>query len=141
MDIAEIDYVLGACDEDQLVEFVSSWERIYSVQIVQHPTLCMTLLQATDSVEAQSFYLGEAITMKCEVIIGNCIGYGLLLGDQARRVYCLAVLDAILQCNDHNSATILAWIQEQQQLIEQREQIEHMQIIQTRVDFKLMEEG
>ena len=50
--------------------------------------------------EHQPFYLGEALTTECEVIVNDTIGYGICLGDEPVRSYCIAVIDALLQTHN-----------------------------------------
>lgn len=141
MDIEIIDEVLCACEESELVDFVTGLEHAYVIQIVSSPNLCMTLIKASDSIESQEFYLGEAVTMQCEVIIDQKIGYGICLGDAPRRAYCMAVIDAVLQLEDHNYSQVLKWVQLRREKIQEQEAEENRRILTTRVDFKLLEEN
>lgn len=137
----DADYVLCECPLERLVELVKGLEPAYEVSIPQPPHICLTMLRARDSVEQQEFFLGEALTSQCEVVVNQVSGYGLVLEDQPQRVYCLAVLDALLRLKDHNEARIRQFIAEEGKALQQKEQQEHTQIMQSAVDFKLMEEA
>jgi len=135
------DYVLIECDLEQLKTLVESLEPNYDIRMVRPPSTCMTMIEAADSVENQPFYLGEALTMECEVAVGQHTGYGLCLGDQPVRCYCIAVMDALRQVQDENWEKIVQFVQKQGEQIKLKEQKEFHQILRTRVDFKLMEEA
>ena len=65
--------------------------------IVKEPSVCLTMIRTEDSLEKQEFYLGEALTTECEVAVEGAPGYGVCLGEEPVRGYCLAVVDALLQ--------------------------------------------
>ncbi|NJK97816.1 MAG: phosphonate C-P lyase system protein PhnG [Bacteroidales bacterium] len=91
------DYILNHCCLDALRQLVISLEAKFALQIVKEPSLGLTMIRAEDSVESQEFYLGEALTTDCEVSYNQITGYGICLGDEPVRAYCIAVVDALLQ--------------------------------------------
>lgn len=137
---SEIDYILCECPLEPLKSLVETLEVQYEIVIPKEPCLCLTMLKAEDSVERQAFYLGEALTTDCEVTIRGHTGYGVVLEDQPERAYCIAVIDALVQINDHNRAVIEAFLTKQWQGIQLREKQEYHNIMQSAVDFKLMDE-
>ena len=134
----DFDYVICEADVGGLRELVEQLETQYSMEMVGKPTPCLSMRRAEDSLEAQEFYLGEALTTECEVRIDSLPGYGVCLGDEAQRCYCIAVLDGLRE--SHNSA-IAGFIDEERTRIAEREQREFDLIRRTQVDFKLMEEA
>ena len=100
----------------------------------------MTMVQAEDSVEFQPFYLGEALTTECEVMVNGQRGYGICLGDEPVRSYCIAFLDAMTQLEGMELGNVHAFLNEQAILIENKAKLEYNQIMRTKVDFKLMEQ-
>jgi alpha-D-ribose 1-methylphosphonate 5-triphosphate synthase subunit PhnG len=70
-------------------------------------------------------------------------GYGVCLGEEPVRGYCLAVVDALMQHDTARNGShqeISAFLAHHQQRIAEREQREFNLILQSQVDFKLMEE-
>ena len=134
------DKVLVDCDLHALVSFVESIENQLNIKVVREPGICLTMVRAEDSVEKQEFYLGEALTTECEVSIDGQMGYGICLGDEPKRAYCIAVIDALLQSNKHYNNEIKDFLDTQAVLVAQNNQEEFNQIMRTRVDFKLMDE-
>lgn len=136
------DYVFCECNLEQLQQWVEHHlEPHLEIKITKEPSTCLTMIKAEDSVEKQPFYLGEALTTECEVIINNQIGYGICLGDEPIRAYCLALVDALLVDSNQFTETIEAFIQQQYQSIQLKEQREHHHIMQTKVDFKMMDQA
>jgi alpha-D-ribose 1-methylphosphonate 5-triphosphate synthase subunit PhnG len=98
------------------------------------------MIPAQDSLEGQKFYLGEALTTECEVLVDHMPGYGVCLGDEPVRTYCIAVVDALLQSGDSVPHEIDIFLSEQRDILSHEQQDEFDLILQTQVDFKLMEE-
>ncbi|MBY0481693.1 MAG: phosphonate C-P lyase system protein PhnG [Chitinophagaceae bacterium] len=136
----EIDYVLCECALSALQELVEILEKECQIEIVKTPTICMTMIEAEDSVELQPFYLGEALTTESELIVDGKIGYGICLGDEPVRSYCIAFVDAYLKKEGRNTMVLLNFIREHNKIIEEERQEEHAYIMRTKVDFKLMEQ-
>ncbi len=134
------DYILCECELEPLQEFVSSLEDKYEVKIAKMPSVCMTMIQAEDSVEFQEFYLGEALTTECAVLVNDQLGYGICLGDEPVRSYCIGFIDALTQLPGADLTAVEAFLNEQAEIIGKAEQLEYNQILRTRVDFKLMEQ-
>jgi alpha-D-ribose 1-methylphosphonate 5-triphosphate synthase subunit PhnG len=136
----EQDFILCECELEPLRDFVASIEGNFEITIAKAPSTCMTMIQAEDSVEFQDFYLGEALTTECEVIVNGQRGYGICLGDEPVRGYCIAFIDALTQLSGADLQAVEAFLNKQYQLIKKAEQLEYNQIMRTRVDFKLMEQ-
>jgi phosphonate C-P lyase system protein PhnG len=136
----DIDYILCECDLDPLQQFIEKLEKNYDVKIVKEPSICLTMVKAEDSVEFQEFYLGEALTIECELIVNGKIGYGICLGDEPVRSYCIAFVEAVSQLNDYSITLINNFLKEQLAIIEYKNRLEYNQILRSKVDFKLMEQ-
>ncbi|MFI5136321.1 MAG: phosphonate C-P lyase system protein PhnG [Sphingobacteriales bacterium] len=134
------DYILCECELAPLENFVASLEEKFEVKIPKAPAICMTMIQAEDSVEFQEFYLGEALTTECEVTVNGQRGYGICLGDEPLRSYCIAFIDALTQLPGADLQGVNAFLNEQARLINEAAQLEYNQILRTKVDFKLMEQ-
>jgi phosphonate C-P lyase system protein PhnG len=136
----QADYILCECALEPLEAFVRDLEQQCIVQVIRQPAVAMTMIRAEDSVEGQPFYLGEALITECEVNVDGQPGFGICMGDEPVRSYCIAVIDALLQLPDARRTRVNAFLSEQERLIAAAVQTEHKQIQRTKVDFKLMEE-
>ena len=134
------DYILCECELEPLENFVASLEGKFEIKIAKVPSTCMTMIQAEDSVEFQEFYLGEALTTECEVLVNGQRGYGICLGDEPVRSYCIAFVDALTQLPGADLHTLNTFLNEQAEIIDKASQLEYNQIMRTKVDFKLMEQ-
>jgi len=135
------DYTLCECDLDPLRRLVDRLEAAYTVTVRKSPSVCLTMIPAEDSLEGQKFYLGEALTTECEVEVDGLPGFGLCLGDEPVRAYSIAVVDALLHSGRPTPAEIEAFLREHGEAVARRDQDEFDLILQTQVDFKLMEEA
>jgi alpha-D-ribose 1-methylphosphonate 5-triphosphate synthase subunit PhnG len=141
MDSVEMrDEVLVECELSALVALVEDLEQRYEFSIARQPGICLTMVQAQDSIELQQFYLGEAITTECEVIHNQAIGYGLCLGEQPQRAYCIAVVDALEMAYQHLPPDVVAFVDHHRSLLTQQQEEEHGALMKSRVDFKLFDE-
>src|SRR5262245_23566140 len=131
--------VLCECDREPLKTLVEGLEMQHEVTIVKEPSVCLTMVRAEDSLDKQEFYLGEALTTECEVSVDGRVGYGLCLGDEPVRGYCLAVIDALSDAGATSNSKVQAFIAQHRQLVSARETEEFHLILRTQVDFKLME--
>jgi phosphonate C-P lyase system protein PhnG len=134
------DYILCECELQPLESFVSGLEAAHEIKLVKEPAICMTMIEAEDSVEFQPFYLGEALTTECEVWVDGCRGIGICLGDEPVRSYCIAFMDAYSQLPDASQPEIDNFLNQQRAAIELRNKVENELIMRTKVDFKLMEQ-
>jgi alpha-D-ribose 1-methylphosphonate 5-triphosphate synthase subunit PhnG len=136
----QADYIICECDLEPLETFVRELEPHCAIQVVRHPAVGTTMIRAEDSVEGQPFYLGEALITECELNIDGQPGFGLCLGDEPVRSYCMAFLDALMLLSDSRLSRVETFLSAQAALIEGRVRAEHELIQRTKVDFKLMEE-
>ena len=134
------DYILCECQLEPLEAFVGALEQQAGVRVIRYPAVVTTMIRAQDSVEGQPFYLGEALVTECELNVDGQPGFGLCLGDEPIRSYCIAFIDALILLSDSRLPQIKAFLEEQHTLIAARLQSEHEHIQRTKVDFKLMEE-
>jgi phosphonate C-P lyase system protein PhnG len=140
----DADYVLCECALEPLQELVSGIEQRHRISIVKDPSVCLTMIRAEDSLEKQEFYLGEALTTECEVAVDGAPGYGICLGEEPVRGYCLAVIDALLHDSNGNGRSappeIEEFIERQGRIVSENQIREFNLTLRTQVDFKLMEQ-
>lgn len=136
----DFDYTLCECELEPLRQMVLQLEERHAVQVRRDPSVCLTMIPAEDSLEGQRFYLGEALTTECEVAVNGAAGFGLCLGDEPVRAYCIAVVDALLHGGGSVDAELDSFLRAQGEAVRRRDKDEFDLILQTKVDFKLMEE-
>jgi phosphonate C-P lyase system protein PhnG len=141
LEVMEPDYIVCECDLEPLQKLVLKLEQSHRVEIRKSPSACLTMIPAEDSLEQQKFYLGEALTTECEVVVDGHVGFGLCLGDEPVRAYCIAVVDALSHLGLQRPLEMDAFLREQGEAVARRDQDEFDLILQTQVDFKLMEEA
>lgn len=135
------DYILIEGDLNRIKNFVENLESKYEVEITKKPSIGLTMVRANDSVEHQEFYLGEVLVTETEVSVNNKVGSGICIGDEPIRSYCQAVIDAVLQLNDENYNEVTSFLNQEAELISNKEKEENYEIQKTKVNFKLMEQS
>jgi alpha-D-ribose 1-methylphosphonate 5-triphosphate synthase subunit PhnG len=138
--IAERDYVLVECDLAPLKALVENLEKEHELSIAKQPGICLTMVRAEDSIEKQEFYLGEVLTTECEVLCDGTVGYGICLGEEPERAYCIAAVDAVIGSRGQVPGCVQAFFEEHSARIQHRETVEFNHELKTRVDFKLFDE-
>jgi alpha-D-ribose 1-methylphosphonate 5-triphosphate synthase subunit PhnG len=136
----QADQIICECDLEPLEAFVRELEKQCTVQVIRHPAIGTTMIRAEDSVEGQPFYLGEALITECELNVDGQPGFGLCLGDEPVRSYCMAFIDALILLSDSRLPHVQRFLKDQEGRITDRLQTEHEHIQRTKVDFKLMEQ-
>ena len=134
------DYVLCECELEPLQDLVAGLEKRCSVTMIKQPSVCLTMVRAEDSLEKQEFYLGEALTTECEVSVDGLPGYGVCLGEEPVRSYCLAVVDALIHTGNGGMPEIKDFVEKHRKVIADRETEEYNLVLRTQVDFKFMEQ-
>jgi alpha-D-ribose 1-methylphosphonate 5-triphosphate synthase subunit PhnG len=137
--LENLDQVLIESPLGEVQALVEGIEKQHTVRLVREPEVCLTMLRAEDSLDAQEFLLGEALTTSCEVSVDGTAGFGMCLGEEPVRAYCVAVFDALRerQAIDEALFDILAQMNSQR---EERDRREFAQTLRTQVDFKLLEQ-
>lgn len=130
-----LDQAACHCDLAPLQALVLTLEAKHEIQVTRPPSVCLTMIRAEDSLENQEFFLGEALTTECEVTVDGVPGFGICLGEETSRTYCLAVLDAL-----RGHPEIQQFASEQLTLLRRRDEREFAQVMSTKVDFKLLEQ-
>lgn len=134
------DTVLAECELPVLQGFVENLEARHAVKLTKPPGICLTMVRAEDSLEKQEFFLGEALTSECEVAVDGTAGYGLCLGEEPVRAYCIAVCDALLHGGGTVPAELESFLGAERAKLAARETEEFNRILRTQVDFKMMEQ-
>lgn len=134
------DTVLCECDLPVLRQFVENLEARHDVKLTKPPGICLTMVRTEDSLEKQEFFLGEALTSECEVAVDGAAGYGLCLGEEPVRAYCIAVCDALLHGGGAVPAELESFLDAERAKLAARETEEFNRILRTQVDFKMMEQ-
>ncbi len=134
------DYVLVEGELGRIKKNAKKIEANYDVTITKKPEIGLTMLKAQDSVEHQEFFLGEALSIECEVALDKTVeGIGICLGDEPERAYFIALFDAALKIENNLKLELLQFIEEEYLDILKKEKTENHHILKTKVDFNLMD--
>jgi alpha-D-ribose 1-methylphosphonate 5-triphosphate synthase subunit PhnG len=137
MDINEI-----YCESrlENMIMLVECFEKIFTINVISEPGLCMSMIKANDNLEKQDFYLGEVLCSECEVGIGDKIGYALIMNDDPKRAYCIAVLKAVEKLSDKASNDLISeFVKSEWLFLSGEYDTMNSKIQKTKVDFNLMD--
>lgn len=138
--VVERDHVLVECDIEPLKTLVEELEQEHELTVAKQPGICLTMIRAEDSIEKQEFYLGEALTTECEVLCDGKVGYGICLGEEPERAYCIAAIDAVTTAAGQTPKKVVSFLKHHAARIAERDRVEFNHVLRTRVDFKLFDE-
>jgi alpha-D-ribose 1-methylphosphonate 5-triphosphate synthase subunit PhnG len=137
--LENLDQVLIESPLGEVQALVEGIEKQHTVRLVREPEVCLTMLRAEDSLDAQEFLLGEALTTSCEVSVDGTAGFGMCLGEEPVRAYCVAVFDALRERQAIDEA-LFDTLAQMNRRREERDRREFAQTLRTQVDFKLLEQ-
>ncbi|MFN7650508.1 MAG: phosphonate C-P lyase system protein PhnG [Acidobacteriota bacterium] len=137
--LENLDQVLIESPLGEVQALVEGIEKQHTVRLVREPEVCLTMLRAEDSLDAQEFFLGEALTTSCEVSVDGTAGFGMCLGEEPVRAYCVAVFDALRERQAIDEA-LFDTLAQMNRRSEERDRREFAQTLRTQVDFKLLEQ-
>ena len=69
-------------------------------EVVVPPQPSLTMARVKETVDNEVFNLGEVLVTTCEVLLDGVPGWGMVLGQDAERALCAAVVDAASRRED-----------------------------------------
>jgi alpha-D-ribose 1-methylphosphonate 5-triphosphate synthase subunit PhnG len=111
----------------------------HNIKVLQEPEICMTMMQAMDSVGHTPFYVGEILMTEAAVSINEATGFGFALEDEPVRALCIAIIDAALTAHIEEEVEIRCIVAAEEQRILERQQQETALVAATQVRFAIME--
>lgn len=110
-------------------------------QVLQPPTTGMVMMQVTEVVEHQPFFVGDLLVTECEVQVGGFVARGYVLGEDPDRAFHAAIVQAALADPDHPlRPRIDAFLTEQAERIAAHQGLEEALVSRTKVHFDTLED-
>lgn len=133
--------VLVEGDRDLLDGIAREVERAHDVEVVREPVEELVMLKMRESARRSQFYLGEALMTSCVVRIGEAYGYGMVLGEDRKKAFDLAIVDAAYALDDlaDDRRAYDERIAEEQERIAAQKRLRNEAVLRTQVDFSTME--
>ncbi|SEC62198.1 phosphonate C-P lyase system protein PhnG [Paenibacillus sp. GP183] len=132
--------VLVEGNRSLLERLTSEIEASSNVRTVRSPETSLVMGKARDSVSGQPFFIGEILVTECTVELDGTTGFGICLGEEPEKAYCLAVVDAAFQAGHPEIPVWTELLHEEEEQLELREKQELERILQTKVHFETAEE-
>lgn len=133
--------VLIEGDRDLLGSIAREVEQVHDVEVVREPVEELVMLKMRESARRSQFYLGEALMTSCVVRIGEAYGYGMVLGEDRKKAFDLAIVDAAYALDDlaDDRRAYDERIAEEQERIAAQKRLRNEAVLRTQVDFSTME--
>ena len=133
-------YVLNLTESSEVIGFCKQFERKYDITAIKKPQKTLIMLKIRESAKNSLFYAGEALACECMVRIGDVKGFAAALGDDLKKVYSMAVIDAALNAGLPERELIIKTLRFWESKIAEKHAADSRLIMSTKVNFSVMEE-
>ncbi|MDE5414754.1 phosphonate C-P lyase system protein PhnG [Alkalihalobacterium chitinilyticum] len=132
--------ILVEGDEQFLQQLVSEVKEVASIQMERKPSTGLVMVKTRDSVSMQPFFMGEILVTECTVSINGKFGMGVIQGEQPKRSYQIAVIDATFNAKLPIVSKLLPKLENEEQKIRNKHVKEAVINAESRVHFDTMED-
>lgn len=102
----KLSYILAHTKVEKLERIVEELSKKYEISKVKEPEMGLVMVKVKDGVSQEKFYIGEVLITECSVHLNGSLGMGIIQGDEPRKAYAMAVIDAVFN-NDEIDKTEL----------------------------------
>jgi alpha-D-ribose 1-methylphosphonate 5-triphosphate synthase subunit PhnG len=102
----KLSYILAHTKVEKLEGIVEELSKKYEISKVKEPEMGLVMVKVKDGVYQEKFYIGEVLITECSVHLNGSLGMGIIQGDEPRKAYAMAVIDAVFN-NDEIDKTEL----------------------------------
>lgn len=114
-------------------------ESRYSVALIEEPNHGLVMVKVRETAQKSLFYLGEVLVTECKVRIEGAVGIGIVKGDEPKKAYELAVIDAAYSAGLKETEAWTAHLHSEGEQLAARRQAQHKSVLRTKVDFETMD--
>lgn len=111
----------------------------FDVKIIQEPENGLVMLKVRETSKKSLYYPGEVYVTECKVQVKQSIGIGIVMGDQPKLAYNLAVVDAAFGENVSITENWISRLIEEEKRINQQKAAMQSDILKTKVNFENMD--
>jgi alpha-D-ribose 1-methylphosphonate 5-triphosphate synthase subunit PhnG len=140
MDKRKLFQIMNLTKNTDVIGFCKQIEEKYKITVIKKPQKTLIMLKVRESARNSLFYAGEALACECAVKIGDAKGFAAALGDDMKKVYAMAVIDAVLNAELPESAIITDELQKWESGLREERAGESRRVMSTKVNFSVMEE-
>ncbi len=120
-------------------ELVSEIARNYDIHVLATPQQALTMVKLRETAQKSLFYLGEVLVTETKVQIENTLGIGVVVGDEEKFSYQLAVIDAAYEANLVETEKWTSLFEEEEKRIHENRILKEASILKTKVNFEMMD--
>lgn len=111
----------------------------YPVALIEEPNHGLVMVKVRETAQKSLFYLGEVLVTECKVRVEGAVGIGMLKGDEPKKAYELAVIDAAYGAGLKETEAWTALLMSEGEQLAARRQAQHKSVLRTKVDFETMD--
>ncbi|WP_211745647.1 phosphonate C-P lyase system protein PhnG [Paenibacillus sp. Marseille-Q4541] len=111
----------------------------YETTVTQDPNPGLVMVKVRETAAQSLFYLGEVLVTECKVQINDATGIGLIQGDESKKAYHLAVIDAAYTAGLTETSGWEALLQLESEKLASDRKKDVLKLMGTKVDFETMD--
>lgn len=122
-----------------LSHIVSHIRSIHKVEVINEPSLGLSMIKMRERGKGELFYIGEALITEAKVYVDRAMGIGILFGEDSDKALDLAIVDGAYNLNSEECKLFYEILLREEERIKNLENNKKNQILKTKVDFTTME--
>lgn len=135
-----LSYILAHTKVEKLEGIVEELSKKYEISKVKEPEMGLVMVKVKDGVYQEKFYIGEVLITECSVHLNGSLGMGIIQGDEPRKAYAMAVIDAVFNNEEIDKTELIDILKVWEEEIEDSYIEEKAMVEGSKVKFETMGE-
>lgn len=135
-----LSYILAHTRVEKLEGIVEELSKKYEISKVKEPEMGLVMVKVKDGVYQEKFYIGEVLITECSVHLNGSLGMGIIQGDEPRKAYAMAVIDAVFNNEEIDKTELIDILKVWEEEIEDSYIEEKAMVEGSKVKFETMGE-
>lgn len=135
-----LSYILAHTRVEKLEGIVEELSKKYEISKVKEPEMGLVMVKVKDGVYQEKFYIGEVLITECSVHLNGSLGMGIIQGDEPRKAYAMAVIDAVFNNEEIDKTELMNILKVWEEEIEDSYIEEKAMVEGSKVKFETMGE-
>lgn len=136
----KLSYILAHTKVEKLEGIVEELSKKYEISKVKEPEMGLVMVKVKDGVYQEKFYIGEVLITECSVHLNGSLGMGIIQGDEPRKAYAMAVIDAVFNNDEIDKTELIDILKVWEEEIEDNYIEEKAMVEGSKVKFETMGE-
>lgn len=128
--------IMAKADAFDIAELADPIRGAHSITVIKDPAKTLAMIKLREPVKNSLFYIGEMIVCEAVVMVDECKGMAVTMGDDFEKVLNMAIIDAACNQGIFTAMERLFQLEEEQQIQIEKENAMHLN---TMVQFNVMD--